>query len=179
MRVEPTPLLGVFEITLDVLEDERGSFREAWQAEKMAEQGLPIIQPVQQNIAESKYGVLRGIHAEPWDKYIHIVQGMVFAAIVDLRQDSPTFGTHKTFSLHSGNALFVPKGMGNSYLVTSESAHYSYLVTAHWQPGQSYPAVAYNDPDLAIAWPMSPEEMIISEKDKANQTMRQLFPDKF
>jgi dTDP-4-dehydrorhamnose 3,5-epimerase len=179
MNVLATPLPGVFEIQLDTLEDARGSFREAWQQEKMVAAGLPPLNPVQFNAAESKYGVLRGIHAEPWDKYIHVVQGLAFAVIVDIRTDSPTFGAHHSFPLHPGNSLFVPKGMGNSYLVTSEQAVYTYLVTDHWRPGVTYPAIAFNDPDLAIAWPLTVADMLVSDKDKANPSMRELFPDKY
>ena len=179
MNVLATPLPGLMEIELDIFEDSRGSFREAWQNEKMIAAGLPPLRPVQYNAAESKYGVLRGIHAEPWDKYIHIALGLVFAVIVDIQPDSPTFGQHASFTLHTGNALFVPKGMGNSYLVTSEQAVYTYLVTNHWRPGVTYPAIVYNDPDLVIDWPMPESSMIISDKDRANPTIRSLFPDKY
>jgi dTDP-4-dehydrorhamnose 3,5-epimerase len=179
MNVLATPLPGLLEIELDIFEDDRGSFREAWQNEKMTSAGLPALNPVQYNAAESKFGVLRGIHAEPWDKYIHIASGIVFAVIVDIQPNSPTFGQHASFSLHTGNALFVPKGMGNSYLVTSEQAVYTYLVTDHWRPGITYPALAYNDTDLAITWPMPESSIILSDKDRANPTIRSLFPEKF
>lgn len=179
MKVTETRLQGLFYIELDVHGDDRGNFREAWQAEKMIAEGLPAFTPVQHNVAESKRGVLRGIHAEPWDKYIHIAYGTVFAAIVDLRESSQTFGQYETFDLGRDNALFVSNGFGNSYQVTSEWAVYSYLVNAHWKAGITYPAIAFNDHDLDISWPIAPAEAIISEKDMHNPSLRQYYPHKF
>ena len=178
MKVTQTRLKGLFYIELDVFADERGNFREAWQAEKMTAAGLPDFKPVQNNISESKRGVTRGVHAEPWDKYIHVPFGTAFAAVADLREDSPTFGECETFELGQGNALFVERGFGNSYQVTSDWAAYSYLVTEHWQAGVTYPAIALDDPDLAIAWPLAREEWILSEKDMKNPTLRAYYPHK-
>ncbi len=158
-------------------EDARGTFREAWQNQKMTDGGLPEFKPVQYNVAESRYGVVRGIHAEPWDKYVHIVTGEVFGAWVDLRPDSPSFGQTVTATLDSSNAIYVPRGVGNSYAVTSEHAAYTYLVNEHWSPEATYQAVAYDDPDLAIEWPVPPAERIVSDKDRANPTFKGLFPN--
>ena len=177
MNVRETRLKGLYYIELDVHADERGNFREVWQDEKMRAEGLPEFHPLQSNVAESSHGVLRGIHAEPWEKYIHVAYGSVFAAIVDLREDSPTFAQYETFDLNQGNALFVSKGFGNSYQVTSEHTAYTYLVPMHWKPGIIYPAIASNDADLAIPWPVT--DAIVSEKDKGNKTLRQYYPHKF
>lgn len=165
MTVSKTTIPGLFFIQLDVIEDERGSFREAWQNEKMSAAGLPEFQPVQCNVSESKRGVIRGIHAEPWNKYIHLVYGEGVSVIVDLRKNSETFKAYEMFEMNTSTALFVPKGLGNSFQATSPIAVYSYLVTEHWRPGGGYSAIAFNDPTLAIPWPITGSEQIVSEKD--------------
>lgn len=128
--------------------------------------------PVQQNVSFNRHGVLRGIHAEPWDKLIHVAYGEAFAAIIDLRPDQPTFGKHETFLLDGTKSLFVSRGLGNSFQVLSESAAYGYLVNAHWDPTAFYPAVAYDDPDLGIEWPIRDGHEVVSEKDAANPSFR-------
>jgi dTDP-4-dehydrorhamnose 3,5-epimerase len=175
VKVVPATIGGLALVELDVLEDERGSFREAYQQAKLKELGLETPLPVQMNVAESAYGVIRGIHAEPWDKYIHIVEGEVFAAIADFRKDSPTFGQVDTFDLKPSNALFVPEGLGNSYAVTSDKAMYTYLVPKHWSPDAKYHAVRYDDSDLGIEWPIPEEKRIVSEKDRQNPTFKEVF----
>lgn len=177
MKVKPSAIEGLAEIELDVLTDDRGSFREAYQAEKLAELGLPAMDIVQQNISVSKYGVIRGIHAEPWDKYIHAAAGTGFAAIVDFRRGSKTFGQVATFELSADNALFVPNGLGNSFAATSDELTYSYLVTEHWRPGTAYPAVDLFDPDLAIDWPIPEKDRVVSDKDRQNPGFKEAFSD--
>lgn len=174
MTIDKTEFDGLLLINLDVFTDERGSFREAWHTAKLTELGLPQFKPVQHNVAYSKKGVVRGIHAEPWDKYAHPTYGLIFACIVDLRPQSQTFGQHITFELDETQALFVPKGFGNAYQTLSEFAVYSYLVTDHWSADVTYPSIIYNDQDLNIKWPISP--VIVSDKDKNNSTFRQAYP---
>ena len=174
--VSETAIPGLLKVgvVVNAGSDPRGNFREAWQAEKTQTAGLPEFTPVQMNVAESVYGVIRGIHAEPWEKYITIASGSVFAAIVDLRPDSAAFGTAETFELDRETALYVPRGLGNSYAVTSEHAAYTYLVNEHWRPDLKYPAVAYDDPDLAIDWPVPEADRIVSEKDQHNPSLAEL-----
>jgi dTDP-4-dehydrorhamnose 3,5-epimerase len=172
--VTEQPISGFFKVDLvsNVLgDDARGTFQEAWQAEKMQAAGLPDFQPVQYNVARSGRGVLRGIHAEPWDKFIHLADGTAFAAWVDLRPDSPSFKQVLTLELSPEVAVYVPRGVGNSYLVTSDQVIYTYLVNAHWQPDLTYTAVAYDDPEVGIEWPLPAEELIISDKDRANPSL--------
>lgn len=176
--MELGPFDGLFIVHLDVLEDperEGASFREAFQAEKMRDLGLPDFDPVQLNVAESRRGTLRGIHAEPWEKFIHVAHGQVFAAVADLRPESPTAGRVWTGVLDRTRAIFVERGLGNSYQATSDLAVYTYLVNAHWQPGTSYPAVRFDDADLAIDWPIADEELSVSMKDRANPSLQDLW----
>ncbi len=174
MTIEPTAFDGLLLIHLNVFSDERGNFREAWQSEKLTQLGLPQFKPVQHNVAYSKKGVIRGIHAEPWDKYAHPCFGRIFACIVDLRETSQTFGQHQSFELDETRALYVPKGFGNAYQTLTDFAVYSYLVTDHWRADVQYPSIIYNDPDLDIKWPL--QRAIVSDKDKQNATFRQTYP---
>jgi dTDP-4-dehydrorhamnose 3,5-epimerase len=166
LQVRSCAIEGLYEVSLVVNRDERGSFREVFQAEKLAGLGLPDLGPVQWNISENNArGTLRGIHAEPWDKYVHMISGEAFAAIVDLRADSPTYKQCETFTLNQDNALFVSRGLGNSYQVTSDGGVYGYLVNQHWSPEATYTLVSFADPQLAIPWPIKPDPTVISEKD--------------
>jgi dTDP-4-dehydrorhamnose 3,5-epimerase len=136
----------------------------------------PVPTFVQANHSRSRQGVLRGLHAENWDKLAYVPSGEVFTALADLRPDSPTFGRTATFRLGEEHpiVLFVPRGLAHGYYVLSDEADYMYHVTAYYD-GSDTRAVAWDDPDLAIEWPnMSP---ILSERDRQNPTLRQLFPD--
>ncbi|MBI4093158.1 MAG: dTDP-4-dehydrorhamnose 3,5-epimerase family protein [Candidatus Kerfeldbacteria bacterium] len=176
LTVTPADLKGLYLINLVVHEDSRGSFREAFHAQNLEALGLPRLNPVQWNISENlRRGIVRGIHAEPWDKYAHVITGEVFAVIVDLRPDSITFKQVRTFTLDETKALFISRGLGNAYQVLSNGAVYGYLVNAHWQPGISYPSIAYNDPTLAINWPLPVGPDDVSEKDKQNPRLSEIF----
>ena len=122
MRATPGPIDGLFIIDLDIRDDaERpgGSFREVFHAERFAQLGLPPFVPVQWNVSESAEGTLRGFHAEPWSKLVHVAAGAVFAAIADLRADSPTAGTVWSGELDRTRALFVGAGLGNAFQAVS------------------------------------------------------------
>lgn len=183
LKVTTTKINGLLVLDINVFPDERGAFAEAWQKPKMAALGLPQITPMQMSVSHSKKGVIRGVHAEPWEKYIHIAHGKVFAAISDLRPDSATFGVVETFELDQHKALFLPKGMGNSFQALTDEVAYVYLVTGEWSrelaDKKQYLAVVYNDPDLAIDWPIKGEAQIVSDKDQAAPTLREVFPEKF
>lgn len=174
-RVTPGPIDGLFIIDLDVRADADrpgGSFREVFHAERFARLGLPPFAPVQWNVSESTEGTLRGFHAEPWNKVLHVAFGTVFSAIADLRADSPTAGGVWTGELDRTRALFVGAGLGNAFQAVSDVAVYAYLVDAHWSVGATYPAVAWDDPDLAVTWPITDERLALSTKDRSNPTLR-------
>ena len=167
LKVRPCAIDGLYEITLVVNRDDRGSFREVFQAEKLAALGLPDLGPVQWNVSTNDArGTLRGIHAEPWDKYVHMLTGEAFAAIVDLRRESLTYKQVETFTLTQDNALFISRGLGNSYQTLTDNAVYGYLVNQHWSPDATYTLVSYRDPGLAISWPIAPA--IVSPKDEGH-----------
>jgi dTDP-4-dehydrorhamnose 3,5-epimerase len=99
----------------------------------------------------------------------------VFAAIVDLRAGDG-FGRVETFELTPERALFVPRGCGNSFCTLEPHTVYSYLVNDLWQPGLTYPAVDLFDADLAIAWPLPVDQMVISDKDRGNPPLSEVEP---
>ena len=174
LLVTPGPLAGLFLIELEVRADpERpgGSFREVFHDEALRAAGIPPFTPVQWNISESAAGTLRGFHAEPWNKLVHVAAGRVFAAIADIRADSATAGTVWTGELDRGKALFVGAGLGNGFQALSDVAVYAYLVDRHWSPGTDYPYVAWDDPDLAVSWPITDERLAMSAKDRSNPTL--------
>ena len=134
---------------------------------------------VQANHARSLPRVIRALHAENWNKLVYSIRGEIFSAIVDIRPDSSTFGKYEVFKFdeNSHKALFIPKGLANSICVTGhEPVDYLYLVDAYYD-GTDTRAIAWDDPDLKIPWPI--KNPIISERDKKNLTLRQMFPDKF
>ena len=100
LRVEQTPIPGLLVVHLPVHGDSRGWFKENWQREKMVALGLPDFGPVQNNMSfNASRGATRGIHTEPWDKFVSVLTGRVFGAWVDMRE-GPSFGT--VFTIESG-----------------------------------------------------------------------------
>ena len=177
LRVARTDIPGLFVIALKVDGDNRGWFKENYQREKMIELGFPKdFQVVQNNISfNNRRGVTRGIHAEPWDKYISVASGSAFAAIVDFRAGD-NFGKVLSFELNPGIALFVPKGCGNSFQTMEDRTAYTYLVNSHWSPEARYVAVNIADPSLAIQWPIPLDMAEVSEKDRANPWLKDIQP---
>jgi dTDP-4-dehydrorhamnose 3,5-epimerase/reductase len=176
IRVERGPLEDLYLIDLEIRDDADrpgGSFREVFRAETFARAGLPPFKPIQWNISESAEGTLRGFHAEPWNKLVHVAAGRVFAAIADIRRESPTAGATWTGELDRSRALFVGAGLGNGFQGLSERAVYAYLVDGNWAPDTIYPAVAWDDPDLGVSWPITDARLALSAKDRSNPTLRE------
>lgn len=178
LRISPGPFDGLWLIDLEVHDDPDrpgASFREAFHAEKMQALGLPPFTPIQWNVSESRCGTLRGIHAEPWEKLIHVAHGEAFSAIVDLRPDSPSAGAVWTGRLTNRHAVFLSRGLGNAFQAVSDAVVYAYLVNDHWRADVIYPAVRWDDADLAIDWPITDERLSLSEKDRASPTLREFW----
>lgn len=176
VRIEETSIPGLLGVDLVLHEDGRGWFKESFQRAKLEMLGFPPFEIVQSNVSfNADPGVTRGIHAEPWDKYISLAHGRAFAAIVDLR-DGPGFGQVETFELHPGNAIFVPRGCGNSYQTRTPDVVYTYLVNEHWSPEVTYPLVNAYDPVLGIPWPLGADEAIRSPKDVAHPPLSAVNP---
>ena len=168
------PGLVVFE--LPVHGDARGWFKENWQREKMTALGLPDFGPVQNNISFNDHvGTTRGIHAEPWDKWISVATGRIFGAWVDLRE-GPSFGTVFTTELDPSRAIFVPRGVGNSYQTLEADTAYTYLVNDHWSQDASYSFLNLSDETIAIDWPIPLADVEISPKDLAHPRLADVTP---
>ncbi|HET8867892.1 MAG TPA: bifunctional dTDP-4-dehydrorhamnose 3,5-epimerase family protein/NAD(P)-dependent oxidoreductase [Agrococcus sp.] len=178
LAVRETPIPGFLVIDLPVHGDNRGWFKENWQREKQLALGLPDFGPVQNNISFNEQpGVTRGIHAEPWDKYISVASGRVFGAWVDLREGD-SFGATFTIEIDPSIAVFVPRGVGNSFQALEPDTAYSYLVNDHWsQDAQGeYTFLNLADPTAAIEWPIPLDEAELSEKDKAHPMLADVAP---
>jgi len=177
LKLHKTSIPGLLLIDLVVFGDSRGWFKENFQREKLVAQGFPKnFNIVQNNVSSNKNtGVTRGIHAEPWDKYISINSGKIFCAIVELRSNG-VFGTVETFELTPGNAIFVPRGCGNSFQTLTDNVDYTYLVNDHWSPDAKYTLTNLADPDLHIKWPIPLDKAIISDKDKNQPFLKDIKP---
>lgn len=168
MNIEKTSLPDVLVITPRVHSDNRGAFWETWNLKAFEAAGLPATW-VQDNYSVSKKNVLRGIHyqvIQPQGKLVRAVRGAVLDVAVDLRRSSPTFGRHVAVELteENGRMLWIPEGFGHGFLVLSEVAGFAYKVTDYYNPAGER-TIVWNDPQLAIAWPIKPQEAIVSDKD--------------
>lgn len=174
--LEQTSIPGLVVLRLSVHSDDRGWFKENWQREKMVALGLPDFGPVQNNVSfNARRGVTRGIHAEPWDKFVSVATGAVFAAWVDLREGD-SFGATFHLELGPSTAVFVPRGVGNSYQALEDATAYTYLVNDHWRPGVTYPALDLADPTAAIPWPIPLDKSDVSDKDRTNPRLPDVTP---
>ncbi|MGJ6980391.1 sugar nucleotide-binding protein [Aestuariimicrobium soli] len=177
LSLEPTAIHGLLALHLPLHGDNRGWFKENWQRAKMTALGLPDFGPVQHSVARSDRGATRGFHAEPWDKLVSVATGRVFAAWVDLRP-GPGFGTTVTLELGPDTAVFVPRGVGNSYQTLADGTAYSYLVNDHWsaEARDRYTYVNLFDPTLAIDWPIPADQCEISDADRAHPLLADVTP---
>ena len=162
---ESVDIPGFFIVKLPVHGDNRGWFKENYQKEKMEALGLPVFEAIQNNFSyNEERGSTRGLHAEPWEKFVSVANGSVFGAWVDLRE-GPSFGKTLTLEINPGVAVFVPRGVANGYQTLEPNVTYTYLVNAHWSPDAKYSFVNLFDPELGIAWPIPQDQSIISDKD--------------
>jgi dTDP-4-dehydrorhamnose 3,5-epimerase len=158
MRVTPTALPDVLLIEPKVFGDARGFFYESWNRRALADAGLDV-EFVQDNHSRSSRGVLRGLHYQivhPQGKLVRATQGEVFDVAVDLRRESATFGAHVAVVLSAENKrmVWIPPGFAHGFLVISEVAEFLYKTTDYWRPEHER-TLLWNDPALAIDWPLS------------------------
>jgi dTDP-4-dehydrorhamnose 3,5-epimerase len=176
LKITETSLPGVLVLTADIYRDSRGAFLETWNQARMAEAGLPSTW-VQDNYSISKKNVIRGIHyqtIQPQGKLVRVAQGAVLDVAVDLRRHSATFGKHVAVELtgENGQMLWIPEGFGHGFLALSDVVGFAYKVTNYYCPAGER-TLLWNDPDLAIPWPVTPEDAIVSGKDLQGITLRQ------
>ena len=165
MQVDNTNLPGVLVITPKVHQDQRGFFFESFQVERYREVGIEEAF-VQDNVARSSKGVLRGLHYQlqyPQGKLVSVTSGEAFDVAVDIRVGSPTFcqwyGTVLSDTNHK--QLYVPPGFAHGYCVITETADFIYRCTDYYHPEDEY-GVKWNDPELNIQWPI--DTPLLSER---------------
>ena len=167
MNVTTFDIPGLLLIELKRFGDARGWFSETWQAPRYREAGIGE-DFVQDNMALSGKGVLRGLHAQqphPQGKLVQVIKGTVFDVAVDLRVGSPTFGQWEGVELSgdSPKQFYVPPGFGHGYYVMSEEALFAYKCTDLYHP-ETELSVRWDDPEIGIEWPLDGEPLL-SEKD--------------
>lgn len=175
-----TNIPGMLVFDIPVHGDTRGWFKENWQREKMLALGLPDFGPVQNNVSyNATKGATRGLHAEPWDKFVSIASGRAFCAWVDLREGE-SFGQTFTIEVDATKAVFVPRGLANGYQALEDDTVYTYLVNDHWSQESVplYTSLNLADPTSNIAWPIPLTEAELSDKDKANPKLEDITPMK-
>ncbi|MEG9248593.1 bifunctional dTDP-4-dehydrorhamnose 3,5-epimerase family protein/NAD(P)-dependent oxidoreductase [Arthrobacter sp. Soc17.1.1.1] len=178
LAAREAPIPGVIVFDLPVHGDNRGWFKENWQRAKMTAAGLEDFGPVQNNISfNGAAGTTRGIHAEPWDKFISVATGRVFGAWVDLRE-GPSFGAVFTAELDPSTAIFIPRGVGNAFQTLEDGTVYTYLVNDHWSADAQDQYVFLNlaDEAAAIAWPIPLADAELSEKDRNHPRLADVTP---
>jgi len=168
-----TEIPGVVIIEPKVFRDDRGFFLETFQSEKYRAGGVDAVF-VQDNHSYSVRGTLRGLHAQnpcAQGKLLRVIAGEVFDVAVDARRGSPTYGRHVCAVLSAGNfrQIYVPPGLLHGFVVTSEVAQVEYKCTTFYRPDAEL-CVAWNDPELAIPWPIA--DPILSPRDAAAPRLR-------
>lgn len=177
MRFLPTALPGVILVEPDVFRDDRGFFLETYHRERYRAGGIAE-DFVQDNHSKSRAGTLRGLHAQRGEnaqgKLVRAVEGEIFDVAVDIRRGSPTFGkwVGEILSAENFRQLYVPAGFLHGFCVLSETAQIEYKCTHFYSRGNEL-SVLWNDPDLAIAWPLA--EPLLSAKDAAAPRLRELM----
>lgn len=170
LKVTECELEGLKIIEPQVFFDDRGWFMESYRKEDYEKAGI-CCEFVQDNRAYSKHGVLRGMHFQvryPQDKLLSVLRGEIYDVTVDMRKDSKTYGKWFGIRLSDENKkqVFIPKGFAHGYLVLSKEAEILYKCSEIYHP-EDESGIAWDDPKLAIQWPISfQSELIISEKDR-------------
>jgi dTDP-4-dehydrorhamnose 3,5-epimerase len=177
MNFIPTKLQGCYIIEPKIIQDERGYFMESFN-EKTFQNGVgQVVHFVQDNQSFSTKGVLRGLHYQTGEhaqaKLVRVLQGEVLDVAVDIRPDSPTFGQYEAVLLSDENKkqFFVPRGFAHGFLVLSETATFFYKCDNFYNK-ESEAGIIYNDEAINIDWQFSCENLIISEKDKVQPTLK-------
>jgi dTDP-4-dehydrorhamnose 3,5-epimerase len=173
--------LGVLEIVPEKFGDARGFFSETWSRRKFRDLGLTQdwVQDNQSFSAE-KF-ILRGLHyqIEPHaqDKLVRVLRGSIFDVAVDIRKGSPSFGrwVSRTIAAATWNQIFIPKGFAHGFLTLEPGTDVLYKVSAPYAPDHER-SIRYDDPALAIAWPLAGATPIMSAKDRAAPRLAEAFP---
>jgi dTDP-4-dehydrorhamnose 3,5-epimerase len=176
MRVTSTALPGVLILEPKMFGDERGFFFESFNQQAIDAALGRHVAFVQDNHSHSRVGVLRGLHYQrpphAQAKLVRVVRGSVFDVVVDIQKSSPTFGQWVGVELTEENhkQLWIPEGFAHGFLVTSDRADFLYKTTAYYMP-QAEGCLRWDDPMLAIQWPMQGVTPIVAPRDAAAPTL--------
>lgn len=176
--MRPDTPAGLGHVPHPVHTDPRGSFAVVWNRADLAAAGL-VADFLQDNLIRTRRGTLRGLHYQsrhPQGKLLTVLCGEVFEAAVDLRPDSPTFGSWHAERLAAGDhrSLWLPPGFAHGFLALSDEVVYLYKVTAPWDPEEAH-VLAWDDPDLGIPWPLPPgAPPILSDRDRAGRSWKEV-----
>ncbi|MBN2433468.1 MAG: dTDP-4-dehydrorhamnose 3,5-epimerase [Acidobacteria bacterium] len=179
MKLQTTALPGVVLLEPVIHADSRGFFMETWHRLTFAGLGLDVTF-VQDNLAESRPHVLRGLHYQyprQQGKLVQTLRGEIFDVAVDIRTGSPTFGKWEAFRLSAQNRrlLYIPEGFAHGYCVLGDTALVSYKCTEFYAPGDEG-GIVWNDPALAIQWPI--RQSFLSAKDQNLPRLRDIPADR-
>ncbi len=178
MKFLATNLPGVIIVEPEVHQDNRGYFFESYHQRKFKGASLPL-DFVQDNFSKSVQNTLRGLHAQirkPQGKLIGVIEGEIFDVAVDIRKHSPAFGKWTSAVLSSENfkRMYVPPGFAHGFYVLSKIAVVEYKCTDFYDPAGEV-TILWNDPDLAIAWPVKKQKPMLSEKDARGKKLSDLI----
>jgi dTDP-4-dehydrorhamnose 3,5-epimerase len=171
-EIRPTNLNGVLEIVPARFGDARGFFSETYNASRLAKAGIDLAFVQDNHSLSARRGVLRGLHYQlpprAQDKLVRVVRGAIFDVAVDIRKGSPTFAkwVGVELSAEKWNQLLVPKGFAHGFVTLTENTEVVYKVTDYYSPAQDR-SIRYDDPDIAINWPVTDGELQLSDKDMA------------
>ncbi len=170
MNITETILPGVKIIEPRVFGDERGFFLESFHVQRYADTAGVNLEFVQDNHSRSRKGVLRGLHFQrrsPQGKLVSVAQGAVFDVAVDINRESPTFTQWVGVELSEQNhrQLYIPPGYAHGFYVLSDVADFQYKCTTYYDPADEG-GIRWNDPSLAIDWPLNGTTPLVSEKDQ-------------
>lgn len=174
-----TNIPGLLIFDMSLMEDSRGYFQEKFHKPKLVAAGLdPEFETKQTNISYNKFrGAIRGFHAEPWDKFISVVTGKVFAAYLDLRKGD-SFGKVVTVEITPTVAVFLPRGVGNSFQTLEPDTYYIYQQNDNWSESAYAQQFFVNlaDPKVNIEWPIPLAESTMSDRDKNHPLLSEIKP---
>ena len=177
MNVIETEIPGVLILEPRVHGDDRGFFMESWNARTFAGAGLNVTF-VQDNHSRSARGVLRGLHFQdphPQGKLVRVTAGRAWDVAVDLRRSSPAFGRSVGLELSAANKrmLWVPEGCAHGFVALEDDTDFLYKCTDFYDPAAEH-SLLWNDPALAIAWPLDGIEPQLSAKDRAGRPLSEI-----
>ncbi len=182
METFPARISGPVLIQPSVFGDDRGFFVETYRRQWHSDAGIPPLEEfVQDNHSRSSRGVVRGMHFHIGDgvaKLVRCARGRILDVLVDLRRGSPSYGEWEGFELDDEkmSILYVPVGFAHGFCVLSEVADVIYKQTAYYDPLIER-GIAWNDPDVAVRWPLPEPELVVSARDSAAPLLRELAPE--